>query len=468
MESCCNDGSQVSCWRAPGLWLLVPLLACPPVALAQSTDTSAPPSAPGSASAADAADPDEPGFQWDFHWVDWQGLNFVVSQPTKIKAKVDAVPLLHLDELRLAGSFGGRLEFDGAVNATNGSLGGFNDGVELRRARITAKGTSIVGVPFSYRVDLGYVPGSFTVTQAYIQVAGIRYLGDLQFGQFTPPVGLQMITSSWDIGFMEPAAALQALAPGSQPGVQLKDSFLEERGTWTLGAYAGLRSSSEYGSVSKSFGNLMGRLTWLAVNDTDDEKPAANKYLHLGISGSYQSSPDGSIRYRSRPESYIAPFVIDTGSIAASSAKGIGLEALWVDGPFSAQAELIRSRVDGDNAGALAFLGGYAQVGWFLTGESRPYNRSDAAPGRITPRSNFGFGPDAGWGAVEVGARLSYTDLSTGPVQGGRLTMFMGTLNWILRPQLKCMFEVGAGHVGDTAADGNFLLAQVRMGLYFF
>jgi phosphate-selective porin OprO/OprP len=448
--------------------LLVPILACAPAALAQSTDPGAPPSATAAASAAEAADPDEPGFHWDYHWVPWQGMNFVVSQPTKFKAKVDAVPLLHLDELRLAGSFGGRLEIDGAANTTNGTLGGFNDGFELRRARITAKGTSIVGVPFSYRVDLGYVPGSFTVTQAYAQIADIAHIGDLQFGQFTSPVGLQMITSSWDIGFMEPAAPLQALAPGSQPGVQLKDRFFEERGTWTLGAYAGLPSSGEYGSITKSFGNLMGRLTWLAVNDTDDTKPAANKYLHLGLSGSYQSSPNGSIRYRTRPESYLAPFVIDTGSIEASSAKVIGLEALWVDGPFSAQAEFIRSGVDADSAGALAFYGGYAQVAWFLTGESRPYDRGDAGPGRITPRSNFGFGPDAGWGAVEAGARLSYTDLGSGPVQGGRLTMVMGTLNWFLRPQLKCMFEVGAGRVGDTVADGNFLLAQLRMGLYFY
>mgnify|MGYP007029189426 CR=1 FL=1 len=71
---------------------------------------------------------------------------------------------------------------DGAAYGTNGSLSGFDDGFELRRARITAKGASILGVPFSYRVDLGYVPGGFTVTQAYIVVPGVRYLGNLQIG----------------------------------------------------------------------------------------------------------------------------------------------------------------------------------------------------------------------------------------------------------------------------------------------
>ncbi len=408
------------------------------------------------------------GFEWYFHWKDWEGLSYFASQPTRIKASVKAAPLLDLQHLRLAGTFGGRLEVDGAAYSTGGTLAGFDDGFELRRARITAKGASIFAVPFSYRVDLGYVPGKFTVTQAYIQIAGIRYLGDLQFGQFTPPLGLQLITSSWDIGFMEPAAPLQALAPSSQPGVQLHDSFLESRGTWTFGAYGDLSMGGEYGSDASGFRYLMGRLTWLAVDHTDDSSPAANRYLHLGASGSAQRSTGGVVRSRSRPESYLAPYVIDTGDIDASSARGGGLELLWVNGPFNAQFEIVGSQMNSNTDGLLKFYGGYAQVSWFLTGESRPYDRGDGAPGRVVPRSNFGFGPNAGWGALEAAARLSYTDLSDGSVHGGRLTMFMTSLNWRPRPQLKCMFELGAGRVSDTASSGNIVQAQLRMGVYLY
>jgi|APFre7841882724_1041349.scaffolds.fasta_scaffold00174_1 hypothetical protein len=50
----------------------------------------------------------------------------------------------------------------------------------------------------------------------------------------------------------------------------------------------------------------------------------------------------------------------------------------------------------------------------------------------------------------------------------GRLLMFMSSLNWILRPQVKLMFELGAGRVSGTAADGNLLLAQLRMGVYCY
>jgi hypothetical protein len=63
---------------------------------------------------------------------------------------------------------------------------------------------------------------------------------------------------------------------------------------------------------------------------------------------------------------------------------------------------------------------------------------------------------------------VSYADLSDGAVQGGRLLMFMSSLNWTLRPQVKLMFELGAGRVSGTEADGNLLLAQTRMGVYYY
>ena len=43
--------------------------------------------------------------------------------------------------------------------------------------------------------------------------------------------------------------------------------------------------------------------------------------------------------------------------------------------------------------------------------------------------------------------------------------MFMSSLNWVLRPQLKLMFELGAGRVSGTAADGNLLLMLILTAL---
>ncbi len=412
---------------------------------------------------------EDTGFQWTTGWKMWHGLDFSASQRTAFESSTPALPILNLQEVKLAGSIGGRLEVDGAGYDTNGDLTGFDSGFELRRARLTAKGASILGVDFNYRVDLGYVPGSFTVTQAYVGIPGVRYLGTVEFGQFTPPVGLQVITSSWDISFMEPAAPLQAMAPPSQPGIQASNTFLDQRGTWALGAYAGIGRGGDYGSSSKSFANVMGRVTGLAVDDITDSQPSANRYLHLGLSSNLQFSSGGEIRYRSRPESYLAPYVIDTGDIDASGAVTFDAEVLWVKGPFSAQGEAIWSRIETSTSGILDFGGAYGQVSWYLTGESRPYDRVNGGPGRLTPLRNFGFGPDAGWGAFEVAARASYTNLSDGAVQGGKLSMLMTSLNWYLRPELKCMFELGTGRVsGAASGNGRMVIGQVRMGVYFY
>ena len=51
------------------------------------------------------------------------------------------------------------------------------------------------------------------------------------------------------------------------------------------------------------------------------------------------------MRYRSRPESYLAPHLIDTGNIDASGSGGVGGEAAYVKGRFSVQGEFIDFRL---------------------------------------------------------------------------------------------------------------------------
>jgi len=69
--------------------------------------------------------------------------------------------------------------------------------------------------------------------------------------------------------------------------------------------------------------------------------------------------------------------MVDTGDIFSDGALVLGGEAAWVKGPFSIQGEYLHSFVRQTGGGALNFDGFYASAGWFLTGESRPYNRAD-------------------------------------------------------------------------------------------
>lgn len=411
------------------------------------------------------AEPEDDPFHWEFAWKGWDGLRYELVRDTPWQ--LDA-PVVRVDQLRLAGYVGGRLEVDAAAFDTHGSLPAFDSGVELRRARVRLKGDGILGVPFLYKVEFGYVPNRFSLNDFYVAVPDLPYVGTLKTGVFQPTMGLQLLTSSWDIGLMEPAAPLQALAPGTAPGVNIGSVWGGERGTWSLGAYgSGLTSATEYGSAIANLGTLIGRLTWLPVDEAGQGEDAAPTLVHLGLSANYQMSGNGELRFRSRPESYIAPYVIDTGTLSADRATTLGLEVAWTRGALTAQAEWLHATVAVTGVGSLNFGGLYAQLSWTATGESRPYDRRSGHFGRVQPAREFALGPDTGWGALELALRASYTDLNDGPVQGGKLGLLMGGLTWYLSPHLAWRLDAGAGRVRGSASSGNLVLLQARFGVDF-
>lgn len=420
---------------------------------------------------AEAASPDAAqaggDTDWGFEWRGWGGLHFGHAPQAWLPATADGLPGMRWDKAGLEGRISGKLEFDAAAFDTSGSLTGFDNGLEMRRLRLKIQGDAMLLVPFSYRLDIGYVSSNFTITQAYLDLPISQQIGTLRIGIFQPPMGLDFITSSWDISFMEPAATLQALAPQTAPGLQLSSPFAAGRGTWALGMFGQPSSNPEYGSLSKNFSDTLARLTWLAVDGIDVDRPAANQLLHLGLSFGYQNSGRGQVSFRARPESHIAPYVIDTGSIRSDGGMAFGAELAWVDAAFSAQAEILHQSI-GRSASVerLNFGGFYVSASWCLSGESRPYDRQAAAFKQIVPRNDFSFG-DGGWGALELAARFSRTDLNDGKVQGGRLNLFMGSLNWYPQRNTRWMFDLGRGNVAGAAQSGNLLIVQTRVGVNF-
>ena len=118
---------------------------------------------------------------------------------------------------------------------------------------------------------------------------------------------------------------------------------------------------------------------------------------------------------------------------------------LWVDGPFSWQSEASLLWANLTNGGQAYFPGAYSQVGYFLTGEHRPYNRKLGAIDRIQVKHPFGLSSDAsdswGLGAWEVAARVSHIDLNSEAIRGGRLTDLTLGLNWYLNNHSKLQFN---------------------------
>jgi phosphate-selective porin OprO and OprP len=415
-------------------------------------------------------------FQWEFAWKGWDGLQVQVVQSTSLENPYGLIapqadpanqrPRLHLEQVKMSGTFGARLEVDGAAFITDGNLTGFDNGIQLRRLLFSAGGDCILILPVSYYFELGYSAGQFTLNKSYIQFSHIDYLGNFRLGQFQAPMGLDVITSSRDLTFMEPSAPITAIAPGSEAGFQMGQPIFQERATWAFGLFAPGAGAQEYGAAAQDYGSAVIRLTGLPIYHPSRKDPATNRLLHLGVSANILYSTTSTLRYQTRPESYLAPYIIDTGDIAANGAATFGGEVAWVNGPLIVQGEGIYSVVQEEDGQNLNFGGFYAFAGWYLTGESRPYNPATGAFQRLIPRNNFSFS-GGGWGAWEVACRFSHTDLSDKNVQGGTLNLLMAGLNWYPHSHVKWMFNYGMGHVSGGPNQGDMFIFQTRVGVDF-
>jgi phosphate-selective porin OprO/OprP len=191
-------------------------------------------------------------------------------------------------------------------------------------------------------------------------------------------------------------------------------------------------------------------------------------YLHLGGGYFLNSPPKHSIAFRTIPEIFVGqnanngvgtagfavpgvfdgtPFFANTGNLAnVEHVHTLGLEAHWVYGPWSVQAEGMVALVDRPDRATAALDGAYVQVGYFLTGEHRPYDRANGAIDRVKPFEDFflvrtDHGLVRGLGAWEVAARFSHIDLNDGDVSGGVLDDFTFGINWYCNQYCKVVFN---------------------------
>jgi phosphate-selective porin OprO/OprP len=181
--------------------------------------------------------------------------------------------------------------------------------------------------------------------------------------------------------------------------------------------------------------SLTGRVTFSPINWENDRHT-----LHFGVSFSTRNPARGTLQYRSRPEARFVNYLVDTGDLSTSHARLWGVEFAEIRGPMWIAAEYISSRLSADDLDNPSFGGTYVQVGWFLTGESKPYRDNSGTFDRLRPRFKYHGGnpfKKKNGGAWEVVGRLSTIDLSDGSVDGGRLTDVSAALGWYLNATTK-------------------------------
>ncbi|KKK75327.1 hypothetical protein LCGC14_2874820, partial [marine sediment metagenome] len=345
---------------------------------------------------------------------------------------------VHLDSpddfLKL--KFGGRVQWDYGWyggNQLRDDLGiELESQSEVRRARLYMSGEMAKFLAFKFQFD--FAGADTTMKAFYVRVKKLPVVGNFTIGHFYEPFGLETMTSSKHVTFIERALS-DAFSPGRSWGMRLNNHAFNERMTWALGVYHSYVSdgSVRWGSSSRGQATSMtGRVTYLPCY-----KDKGRKLLHVGAAYSVRR-PQESIKFSQRPEAHMMKTLTSTGSFYAKRVHLLGTEVAWVHGPFSVQAEYSAAGVNSQRGGDDVWLQGvYVQTSYFLTGEHRPYDTKTGVFKGVKPKKNFLTG--RGIGAWEVAMRLSSIDLNDGDLSTSAHNMRDLTvgLNWYLNPNMR-------------------------------
>lgn len=321
----------------------------------------------------------------------------------------------------------GRVQGDALLGASVPSEN--TDNFLLRRARIGV--TAQWGEDWRARVSADVAHG------LRLQDAAVEYRGWpvwLEAGRIGQPFGLAQQTSSRDQPFMERP---QATVLGTSYGLGVSANYRGDRWALTAGVFGhpggGASSDDDYDDegerIRRNRPNAYDRAVAARVTYT----PIRNDewLLHLGGGLSWNQSEDGTVRFRGSPESRLLQ------GLTVRSAELTGVDHVLLSnleiglrhGPVLVTAEAIQARVDTRRDPSPRFDSWYVEGSWALTGEQRAYSRRQGVFGGITPAHPFRLG-QPGWGAVELTARYSATDLSDPRLGGDKGRVASVGVNW--------------------------------------
>lgn len=370
--------------------------------------------------------------------------------------------------------FGGRIQNDWAFvelsESLQNTIGGEGHGTEFRRAWLYFSGTVYERAVFKIRYSFSNTgDGEVDLKEAYIGLKDLGPIDTVLVGHMKEPFSLDERTGSNYLTFMERALP-NVFAASRNTGFAADGTAADKRFFWQAGAFMDSNSSG-FSFDNDGKWNLSGRLVGVPLYENDGEKVV---HLGFGYSHQFRGGNDFMLRYRQRPESHLAPRLVDTGStIPTNHVNLINPEVAVVWGPASFQAEYMNSFVSGDDGTKnTSFWSAYAQLSYFLTGEHRNYKLGKGSFSRVKPKANFNPA-EGNWGAFEVGVRYSYLDLNDEFVRGGKMWDITAGINWHLFPNTRVSLNYVHSELDnrlispDPDVDGNADIVQARFQLDF-
>ena len=334
----------------------------------------------------------------------------------------------------------GRLQMD--YHQANEDDTEFVDGFNNRRARLGMDGS--IDEHWDGRVEINVAEGS--VSAADFRLRRSLGPGRLWLGQYKVPQGLNQLTSSNDYTFMERSSVSNIIPDSRRIGIAYEQTG-DELGFKTmffgrsLGDDEGEDEDDAYtGDQPKGYA-VRGVYAPFLTASRHNEAPR----LHLGASLVYEDQDEPhELGFSDRPELRDG----DGGDTRLLEVDGVpdvtdttklGLEAAYIAGPLSAEAEYLTVSMNRDNGDEPTFSGWHVQGSYVLTGESRTY-------------STGGFGgvtPSGSGGAWELAARYSHMDLNDSGFTGGEQNNVTLGINYYASSNLRFMGNVVFADVKD-------------------
>ncbi len=360
-------------------------------------------------------------------------------------------------------------ELRGTVGGLNFANLGWN--TRARRLNIGADGTIPGG--FRYSVEINLAQGSVDYEDMWLAYDVKQSPLTIQAGYFFPFSSLDTMTSSKYTSFLERAGITDGFNYNRRLGVAFIAND-KKSGAWTLQA----------GIFSEPINNTSFNRTGWQVSLRGIYSPTlGDTRLHLGANFQHRQNTREALaqQYRERPTTQLTDQrFVDTGNIASKGDDVAGLELaaihkglhfaaeaakVWMRHTYTA-AEIAAQNGELDTndtipAGAVAlngnpsFWGGYAELGYFFTGETRGYRG-----GRFERTKVLHPLDEGGWGALQLNGRIDYVELRdrvdgsssavTAPfyVNGGRQVAYQASLIWNPTDYVRLMAQYG--HIDVT------------------
>ena len=398
----------------------------------------------------------------------------------------------------------GLLQYDaGYVGYPNGDelrgtiLGGLNYnnlGWNTRARRLTIGADGTIPGGFRYSAEFNFAQSNVDFEDVLLAYDFQKAPITAQVGYFYPFSSLETMTSSKYTSFMERAGITDAFSHNRRIGAALTAT---DKATdhWTV--QGGIFSEEMNADV-------FNRTGWVAALRGVYSPNLGAARLHLGANFEHRVNKKEaqSRNYQARPTTQLTDQrFISTGALSSSGDDILGLEVaaimksfhfaaegqkVWVRGTYTPAEQAAQLADLGTNVtpngtalnGNPGFWGGYAEVGFFLTGETRAYKGGSF--GRVKVLKPFN---DGGWGAFQVNARIDYLDLSnrvddssasvSAPfyVNGGKQVAYQASVIW--NPTDYVRFMAQYAHLNVTGGPRPTLSTalvptQAQLGMFPF